>query len=83
MTNEEYQAFIAKYTPSELDELKNKIRMARLTYIITDPYPNHSFYDSLPLHHRIFAEKPPEVSIHQAYREGMEFMWSLIEPLVK
>jgi hypothetical protein len=83
MTDSEYQAFIEKYTPSEVDILKDKIKMSRFTYIITDPYPNHSFYDSLHIQHKIFAKKPKEISIHQAYREGMEFMWSLIEPLVK
>lgn len=83
MKDEEYSELIAKYTPTEEDILKSKINAARFNYVITDPYPEHSFYNNLHFQHKLFAEKPKEVSIHQAYREGMEFMWSLIEPLVK
>lgn len=83
MNEDEYKAFMEKYTQSELDNLKNKIRMARFNYIIKDPYPNHSFYETLSFFEKLSEEKPEEVSIHRAYREGMEFMWSLIKPLVE
>lgn len=82
MTEEERLAWIQKYTP-EIDELKNKIKMARFSYVVTDPYPEHSFYSSLSYWDKKFYKKTKELSVHQAYREGMEFMWSLIEPLVK
>lgn len=92
MTNEEYQAFIDKYTPTPVEKLKSDIRMARFTYIITDPYPqmthwkqNQDFKGYLEKKMDIVMKRDPrpDISIHQAFREGMEFMWKLIEPLTK
>lgn len=80
---EHYKEFIEKFTLTEVEELKSKIRTARYSYLITDPYPKHSFYNSLSFVDKMVHPEPEEISIHQAYREGMEFMWSLIEPYVK
>lgn len=41
MTEEEAQAFIAKYTPTEVEALKSKIRSKRYSWVIKDPYPTH------------------------------------------
>jgi hypothetical protein len=92
MDDNTYLEFMKKYIPSEVDELKNKIRMARFSYIITDPYPelsqwqqNQKFKSYIESKTDIILNRDPkpEVSAHKAYRDGMEFMWSLIEPLVK
>lgn len=66
--------FIQKYTPTPEDELKNRIRMAFYTWVVTDPYPevtdwqNYSRFEQWRL-----AHQKPDISVHQAWREGYEF----------
>jgi hypothetical protein len=95
-SDKEYNAIILKYTPSEVDLLKQKIKAARFTYVITDPFPEitsakhenqvRKYLNDDKKWYDLFKEpyiEVPQISAHEAYRRGMEFMWSLIEPLVK
>lgn len=97
MNDEEYQKninkFIEKYTLLPLDELKNKIKMAKFNYVITDPYPeiteanNHNSiikeFNKNTWFNKQHQVEVPKISAHKAFKEGMDFMWKLIEPLVK
>ncbi len=92
MNNKEYKEFIDKYTPTPVEKLKNDILMVRFTYVIEDPYPKISswqheqeFKNYLEKKMDVILKRDPEpkISAHQAFREGMEFMWKLIEPLTK
>jgi hypothetical protein len=90
--DKEYQDFIDRYRPTPVDKLKNDIRMARFTYIITDPYPKITEWEHTQRFKSYLEKKmdivlkrdpKPDISTHRAFREGMEFMWKLIEPLTK
>jgi len=60
------------------------IKSARRTYIIEDPYPDHSFIETLSdkdkKRYLKTIENPPEdISIYRAYREGMNFAFDHME----
>ena len=86
MTEQELQAWIQKYTPTEVQKLKNEIEMSRFTYIIKDPYPQITDWEYeqslLGFLGKRFSRPKPEISVHKAYKDGQDFMWGLIKKVL-
>ena len=60
-----------------------KLRGVRHSYVIKDPYPEHSEWERSGPINRLFGEMPPEISIHKAWADGAKFAFDLMEEKAK
>jgi len=68
---------------NDIDEFKFKLKSKFFSWIIVDPYPEHTHYGSLSMSMKLSTTAPEYVSIHKAWRDGYEFAKALIEKELK
>jgi hypothetical protein len=93
MDTPDLKPFYDRYTPTEAEALKNKIRMARFNHVITDPFPEITeaqMYNETVREARrtsffcMAKEIPvPQISAHAAFRQGQLDVWNRIWELTK